>query len=222
MAKGAEGWHSPSLKKVRCLDCPPDGPALAANPVGGTSALRDAQGRNAHRWRKGAAGEYLMDQFLHRRLTHGELILTDRRLPGSRANVDFLVVASSGVWLIDAKKWSGKIEYRSPTPTSSSMRLYIGGTDRTSMIDDIYSLVIPVRQVVPDWNIPIEPALVFIDGDWSDRATLRLLLSRPYRHELVWICAPKMLVKKIEEPGPLGHDDILRVGSILDRALPPR
>ena len=37
-------------------------------------------------WRKGATGEYLMDQFLHRTLSGGEVILTDRRIPGTGAN----------------------------------------------------------------------------------------------------------------------------------------
>jgi len=56
-------------------------------------------------------------------------ILHDRRIPGSRANIDHIVVAPSGVWIIDAKRYSDQLVQRrgkdlyvgKPTaPTSST------------------------------------------------------------------------------------------------------
>ena len=69
-----------------------------------------SRGKRDRNWRRGAAGEYLMDRFLHEKLKDGEVILTDRRVPDSSSNIDHVVVASSGVWIIDSKKWRGKIE----------------------------------------------------------------------------------------------------------------
>ena len=64
---------------------------------------------------KGAAGEYLMDQTLHSRLSKDSVILTDRRIPGTKINIDHVVVAESGVWIMDSKNWKGRIEYKAPT-----------------------------------------------------------------------------------------------------------
>jgi len=220
--KGAMGWHNPEIKKVRCSLCPPRPEMAHSDPIGGSSAFREAQRRGDQRWQKGAVGEYLMAQHLHRELTHGEVILSDRQLPDSQANVDFAVVASSGIWVIDAKKWAGKIEYKSTNFWGTKMGLFVGGKDRTPSIERIYNLVIPVRQLVPDWSVPVEPALVFVDGDWSDRATGRLVARRPYQHGKVWIGAPQMITRKIKEPGYLNIDDVARLGAFLDQALPPR
>lgn len=100
-----------------------------------------------------------MDQFLHRTLTEGEVILTDRRVPGTDANIDNVVVASSGVWIIDSKKWRGKIEYKASTLTGIDTHLFVGGEDRTWAVENIYTLVIPVAQLVNDRSVPINPAL---------------------------------------------------------------
>ena len=75
-----------------------------------------------------------MDQFLHRNLSDGEVILTDRRVPGTDANIDNVVVATSGVWIIDSKKWRGKIEYKASTLTGIDTHLFVGGEDKTGQL----------------------------------------------------------------------------------------
>jgi hypothetical protein len=39
-------------------------------------------------------------------------MLHDCRIPGSRANIDHLFVAASGIWIVDAKGDKGKVEQR--------------------------------------------------------------------------------------------------------------
>ena len=41
-----------------------------------------------------------MDRHLHRELQNGEIILNDCQIPNGRGNIDHIVVASSGVWVI--------------------------------------------------------------------------------------------------------------------------
>lgn len=36
----------------------------------------------------------------------------DRKIPGTKANIDLLVIANSAVWIVDAKNYSGKVEFR--------------------------------------------------------------------------------------------------------------
>jgi hypothetical protein len=41
------------------------------------------------------------------------VVLHDRRIPGRRSNIDHLVIARSGVWVVDTKRYRGKVERRS-------------------------------------------------------------------------------------------------------------
>jgi hypothetical protein len=229
----AVGWHDASIKKVRCAKCGPAKEvsptsdiaaprAVGPDPIGGSAALREAQARRDPKWVKGAAGEYLMDRFLHKNVPKDAIILTDRRVPGTKSNIDHIVVASSGVWIIDSKNWTGKIEYKANSMMSVNTRLYVGGKDRTSEIEAIYGLVIPVAQVIADRSVPIKSALVFIDGDWSIASLPRMLANKPYQHLGVWITPPRTLAKMINEPGPLDPESVRRVGLKLDEALTPR
>jgi hypothetical protein len=171
---------------------------------------------------KGAAGEYLMDMSLHNHLNEGAVILTDRLLPGTKSNIDHIVVAPSGVWIIDTKTWRGKIEYKSTSRFGMEKRLFVGGKDRTTEVEGIFNYVIPVAQVIGDRSVRIRPALVFMDGDWSDAATARLLAGKPYRHLTVLISWPKAIWKMINEPGPLDVEAVKRIGERLDVNLQPR
>ena len=229
----AVGWHNPAMRKVRCIKCgspetPTDakspGPSKQArvDPIGGSSALREAQKRRDPRWSKGATGEYLMGVSLEHRLTGGARVLTDRQVPGTKSNIDHLVIASSGVWIIDSKKWKGKIEYKADSLTSIDARLFVGGKDRTSKVESIYGLVIPVAQVIEDRTVPIHPALVFIEGDWTAASLPRFLVGKPYVHEGVYISPPKVLIKLINEPGSLDGESINILADRLDDALRPR
>jgi len=226
------GWHEPLLHKARCAACGPlsdetikniELPApTESNPIGGSAALREARTRRDPKWIKGAAGEYLMDLSLHNHVNEGAVILTDRQVPGTKSNIDHIVVAPSGVWIIDSKNWRGKIQYKSATRMGMSRRLLVDGKDRTSAVEAIFNQVIPVAQIIGDKSVPIKPALVFIEGDWSDISATRLLAGRPHQYLTVWIAWPKAIWKKINEPGPLDADSVKRIGAALDAALRPR
>jgi hypothetical protein len=180
------------------------------------------QGRGSN-WRRGAGGEYLVAKRLYKDLIDPVVILNDRHLPGTPGNIDHLVVASSGVWVIDTKYWNGEIAYKHVGGIfSDRWKLTVDGVDRTSLTDEIYSQVIPVSKVLRDPGIAIHPALVFANGDWGNAATIRLLRNRPYRHLGVWITWPGALTRIINEDGPMTGEMVTGVGSILDRELPPR
>lgn len=59
-------------------------------------------------WDTGAVGEERLGARLNE-LDDGSLrVLHDRRIPGGRANIDYLVVTRSGVFVIDAKRYQGR------------------------------------------------------------------------------------------------------------------
>ena len=221
------GWHDPNIKKIMCSRC---GAELAQQaltslpsappPIGGTSTLKWSETGQKRNRRKGAAGEYLMDLRLHRDLTNGEVILNDRQIPGGHGNIDHVVVASSGVWIIDSKSWTGRIEYKGVKGAFDPIEhLYVGEKDCTYLVDDIYAQVIPVATLVNDRAVPIRPAIVFIDGDW--KSTWRVLRNKPYVHKQVTIVWPSALISQINEPGTLTPGVIEAIGHDLDQKLAP-
>ena len=222
------GWHDPAIKKILCARC---GQALADKldaatsdvskaPIGGASTLRWASSGNRRNRRKGAAGEYLMDLRLHQDLVHGEVILNDRRVPVGSGNIDHVVVAPSGVWIIDTKYWEGRVEYKGVSGFfDANQRLFFNGEDCTYLADEIYAQVIPIAELLNDRSIPIIPALVFIGAEW--KSTLRLATNKPYRHNRVVIAWPKALIAEIQKPGPLDAPQLSSIGRFLDEQLKP-
>jgi hypothetical protein len=167
-----------------------------------------------------------MGEYLAKDLAAGARVLTDRHVPGdSEANIDHVVVASSGVWIIDSKKWSGEIRYRSPRFPSTDPRRYlsIGGEDRTEHIAKMYRLGIPVAQVIGDRTVRVHPVMAFIEGEWGVPESLHFKMGKGnYKHEGVFLSGGHSIITKINEPGPLSLVNIEALYCKLDAAMPPR
>lgn len=161
-----------------------------------------------------------MDVRLHRDLTNGEIILNDRQVPGGSGNIDHIVVASSGVWIIDTKFWEGKVEYKGASGFfDANERLFFDGKDCTYLADNIYAQVIPIAELLNDRSIPIRPAIVFGNAEW--KSTLRVATSKPYRHNNVVIAWPKALIAEIQRSGPIDAPHLSSIGRYLDERLRP-
>jgi Nuclease-related domain len=77
-------------------------------------------------WRHGAEGERRTARLLAPLERHGYQVFHDLAIPGSAANVDHVVVGPSGVYVIDSKRYRGRLRY-------SAGHLWHGGRtlDRT-------------------------------------------------------------------------------------------
>lgn len=72
--------------------------------------LDPVESSQAAKWRRGAEGERRTAGLLVPLRHLGWTVLHDRRIPGSAANVDHLVIGPSGVWVVDSKSWRGRIK----------------------------------------------------------------------------------------------------------------
>ncbi len=72
--------------------------------------LDPVESSQAAKWRRGAEGERRTARLLAPLRHLGWTVLHDRRIPGSAANVDHLVIGPSGVWVVDSKAWRGRIK----------------------------------------------------------------------------------------------------------------
>ncbi len=84
----------------------------------GTSAAARAQAQrakirrleeSAERWERGAEGERKTAELLEPLTARGYVVLHDLAVPGSRANIDHVVVGPSGVTVIDSKAYRAKL-----------------------------------------------------------------------------------------------------------------
>ena len=81
---------------------------LAAMAVGW--GLRFRPSLDAVAWRRGAAGERRTARLLDPLERHGWAVLHDLAIPGSRANLDHLVIGPGGVFVIDSKQYRGRLQ----------------------------------------------------------------------------------------------------------------
>lgn len=167
-------------------------------------------------WATGAAGEEELAACLARRCPEA-IVLHDRRMPGSRANIDHLAVAPSGVHVIDAKRYKGKIEVRKPF--FGDAKLFIRGRDQTKLVDGLERQAAAVRSLIdviaPD--VPISACFCFINpaGQAGGVPLLRTLSIRghPLFH-------PRKLAKRLSEPGELDPERILVLAEALAARFP--
>ena len=168
-------------------------------------------GRDPERWLRGAAGEVATALVLGALPAPKWAVLHDRRVPGSRANLDHLVIGPSGVWVIDTKATRARVRAGWRTVRFGDRRLDTG----------------PVKweaQVVADrLGVPVRP-LVVVHGDGLRRRGGRCggvrvvpahaLLSGLRRHR--WRLRPSRVAALADEAefafSPAGQYQEKRVG----------
>ena len=122
-------------------------------------------------WAQGAAGERAVASKLDELTGEDVVSLHDRRMRRpdgtlSRANIDHLAVAASGVWVIDAKTHQGALEVRRSgglfSPRIES--LHINGRDRTPLVHGLLKQVAAVRAELETVHadVPVRGALCFV------------------------------------------------------------
>ncbi len=146
------------------------------------------------------------------------VLLHDRKVPGDRRNIDHLVVAASGVWVIDTKRWSGLVELRDVGGWfRGDRRLYVKGRDRTDAVDGMIWQVEAIRRALCGiaMDVPLHAALCFVEAEWK-------LLAKPFELRGVRVSGPKSLSVAISEAGPLELDQVMEVATTLAAALPSK
>lgn len=97
--------------------------AVVARGVRALCSRRDS----TEAWRRGAEGEEEVGAVLDRLAGRGVTVRHDLAIPGSRANVDHVVLTGSALFVIDTKNYRGTISL-------SGSRLFHGTREITSML----------------------------------------------------------------------------------------
>lgn len=152
-------------------------------------AAADAEARRAQHFLRGGAAELTVARLLGELTAYDVHVLHDRRWPGTRtANIDHLVIASSGVFVVDTKDWSGDVFVRDGV-------LWRGQLRCDDEVEKAHRMAEAVREELVDEGLPptqVLPVLVFNDRDFE-----------PVLVDGVWVVGAARLCKFILVRGKL-------------------
>lgn len=173
-------------------------------------------------WAQGSRGERLLGEYLEKiQDERAVVVLHDRRIPRTRANIDHIAVTRSGtVWAIDAKHYSGKVQRIDKGGWfSTDIRLYVAQRDCTKLVHGMAKQVDAIRAALGDalareFNVEVRAALCFIGAEWS-------LFAKPFGVGGVWVGWPRALSDRLHEPGDLIAGNLAVLARSVASALPP-
>lgn len=197
--------QQPVLRPASAIDRGVAGRSAAAHAE--TCADRDV----AARWRFGAAGEMRTAAVLSRlerrwRRHRRCIVLHDRIVPGSRANIDHVVVGPSGVWVLDTKAWSG-VMVRTEHSTS------VGGRSLTDTFASAVGVSLRVRDLLRCAgfsSVEVTAAVCFDSRSTPARRVAGVVEG-----------SVPALRRLMGRPGALSHDEVVAVAAHLSQVLPP-
>ena len=142
--------------------------------------------------------------------------LHDRTVPTTNCHLDHLVVASSGIWLIDAKRSAGEVECRSTgAPGGDDRRLYVNGRNQTQLVHTMGWQVAAMRsrlERIGLSEVPLHPVVCFTSSRWAR-------VTAPFEVHRVLVTWPSALLDAIAAPGPIDARLIDLVTHDLSRTL---
>lgn len=158
-------------------------------------------------WAKGAEGERRAAAYIEPLLEGGFVVLYNRLIPGIKADIDSLVIGPTGVFPIETKNWSGKVEVRND-------RLFVGAHDRTWVVQQVYREALAVQVALGEEltkeRITVTPVICAIGGASSfDR-----VISGVYVTDGKGLA--RLLTKR---PQILDDEAVQRIARIADRHL---
>jgi hypothetical protein len=117
--------------------------------------LRFQPSSDAVAWRRGAAGERRTARLLAALERHDWAVLHDLTLPKSRANIDHLVIGPGGVFMIDSKRYRGRLQldrfgrlWHGRYPLAPTLRAVSFEADQVALVlTDPDVVVVPIMAV---------------------------------------------------------------------------
>src|SRR4051794_8748053 len=118
-------------------------------------------------WDVGAVGEERLGNRLNEITSESLRVLHDRRIPRTRGNIVHLAVTPTGVFVIDAKKYKGRPQFRVEGGIRRPRveKLLVGTRDCTKLVDGVLKQVDLARSIVGD-DVPLRGVLCFVEADW--------------------------------------------------------
>ena len=181
--------------------------------LGGIAVALSDERQSTRVWQQGAIGEERLGARLDSLVSDDLAVLHDRRIPGTKSNIDHLVVTLGGVWVIDAKRYVGRrpeLRIEGGIVRPRVEKLLVGRRDQKNVVDGVLKQVELVKDVVGDFRV--SGALCFLEADWP-------LISGAFTTRGVHVTRPKRLAKLLRDDS--GDVDVDAVAALLAERFPP-
>ena len=175
--------------------------------------------QHVNAWQQGPDGEQRLGQFLDEAFTGTAVVLHDRLVVNhaKRGNIDHLIIASSGVWVVDAKNYTGTVDVQTQGVWKFKQSgLYVGRRTQNKLIDGMGRQSAAVQSLLEPMgmgNVPVHPALCFVDSEWSRRSDATVI-------DGVLVLSPDKLASVASQPGGVHPDAINAIATQLSSGLP--
>jgi hypothetical protein len=167
-------------------------------------------------WAKGAAGEEKLARVLDQTLGEAVIGLHDRKVPGTKGNIDHLYVTPGGVWVVDAKNYKGRVENRNRgTMFKPDVRLYVDGRDQTKLAAGLGWQTAAVQDALAGQQVPVHKAICFTDAEWN-------LMNPPFTLDGVFVTHIRSLRKHLVAGTDLDDEKMVTIAQLLSKALPSK
>jgi len=167
-------------------------------------------------WALGALGERKLAEALAD--VSDIVVLHDRKVPGTRGNIDHLVIAPGGLFVVDAKRYKGRLQIRDKGGLfRTDKRLYVGGRDCSHLADNMGWQVKAVETLLEsvDCKVAITPVLCFLEVEWP-------LLFAPESFHGVRLESPRSLRKLVTRTQILDAGEIDKLAHVLATGFPAK
>jgi hypothetical protein len=161
-------------------------------------------------WQRGSIGETKLAKTLARIDRDDIIVLNDRKVPGTKGNIDHLVLCPAGVFVVDSKRYQGQVHtkdagglFRGP-----DLRLFVGPRDCTRLASAMAWQVAAVTKALDGNRTPVRPVLCFIDAEWP-------LFGGPREFQGVLIETDRSLRRRITEAGELDAEGVRQAAMVL-------
>ena len=118
------------------------------------SGLRFRPSADTQAWRRGAAGERRTARLLGPLERQGWVVLHDLAVPGSRANLDHVVIGPGGVFVVDSKQYRGRLQldpsgrlWHGRYPLTPTLQAVSWEADRAAQVLADPQVVVPIVAV---------------------------------------------------------------------------
>jgi hypothetical protein len=245
LSKGSEAFWDRATREVTCLACGPSESEATADGAGASAAsegdrrkdkrvadvrrrygdhaaavAREMAGRDADAtWGKGSDGERRLAAFVEREVGDAVIPIHDRLIPGTRGNIDHIYIAPKGVWVVDTKAYTGKVEKREVGPIwRRNNEVYVGGRNRSKLAQgvekQVQAVLAALRSDPTLKGTDVHAAICFVESEWG-------LFDFPFQIGNVWVLYPGALRKRLKKTGAVAREKMERIARRLELSLPP-
>jgi hypothetical protein len=215
---GTLAWLDTTTNRFECARCRSQGPVVERRSSSRLNRIaRFFTDTESSDGAERVGREPMLALHLRSELVGRAVVFDNRKVPGTKCHIDHLVIAPSGVWVVDANEFDGRVERRDVGGWFKvDERLYVAGKDRTHLVDGIDRQVIAVENVLANEGldgVPVHAALCFVNSEWG-------WFAKPFSLNGVWVAWAEKLTELILDWNALPNTEVDRLARVVGARLP--